>query len=69
MSLFLVKDSSNDKIKQLECDSSGNLKVDLVDVSALATDAELSSIPFFFGYQSSRLRYLSISNIRFAGIR
>ena len=44
MSLFLVKDSSNDKIKQLECDSSGNLKVDKVDVSALATDAELSSL-------------------------
>jgi len=44
MALLLVKDSTNDKIKQLECDSSGNLKVDKVDVSSLATQATLSAV-------------------------
>ncbi len=44
MSLILVKDNSNSKVRELECTSAGLLKVDHVDVSALATQATLSSI-------------------------
>ena len=44
MSLILVKDNANSKIRELECDSNGLLKVDKVDVSALATQATLSSL-------------------------
>ena len=44
MSLLIVKDSANSKLRELECDSSGNLKVDKVDVSALATESSLSAL-------------------------
>ena len=44
MSLVLVHDSANSKVKALECTSTGLLKVDHVDVSALATDATLASL-------------------------
>ena len=44
MSLLLVKDNVNSKLRELECDSSGNLKVDKVDVSALATESTASAI-------------------------
>ena len=44
MSLLLVKDNANSKLRELECDASGLLKVDHVDVSALATDATLASL-------------------------
>ena len=44
MSLLLVHDSTNSKVKALECTSTGLLKVDKVDVSALATDATLASL-------------------------
>ena len=44
MSLILVHDSTNSKVKALECDANGLLKVDKVDVSALATDATLASM-------------------------
>ena len=44
MSLVLVHDSTNSKVKALECTSDGLLKVDKVDVSALATDATLASM-------------------------
>ena len=44
MSLVLVHDSTNSKVKALECDANGLLKVDKVDVSALATDATLASM-------------------------
>ena len=44
MSLLLVKDNVNSKLRELECDASGNLKVDKVDVSALATESTASSI-------------------------
>ena len=44
MSLILVKDNANSKIRELECDSNGLLKVDKVDVSSLATQATLSSL-------------------------
>ncbi len=44
MSLILVKDNDNSKVRELECTSAGLLKVDHVDVSALATQATLSSI-------------------------
>ena len=44
MSLVLVHDSTNSKVKALECDANGLLKVDKVDVSALATDATLASL-------------------------
>ena len=44
MSLVLVHDSANSKVKALECTSTGLLKVDKVDVSALATDATLASM-------------------------
>ena len=44
MSLLLVKDNVNSKLRELECDASGNLKVDKVDVSALATESSMSSM-------------------------
>ena len=44
MSLLLVKDNANSKIRELECDANGLLKVDKVDVSALATESSLSSV-------------------------
>ena len=44
MSLLLVKDNINSKLRELECDASGNLKVDKVDVSALATESTASAI-------------------------
>ena len=44
MSLLLVHDSTNSKVKALECDANGLLKVDKVDVSSLATDATLASM-------------------------
>ena len=44
MSLLLVKDNINSKLRELECDANGLLKVDKVDVSALATEASMSSM-------------------------
>jgi len=44
MTLLLVKDPTNSKLKELSCDANGLLKVDKVDVSALATDATLASM-------------------------
>ena len=44
MSLLLVKDNVNSKLRELECDANGLLKVDKVDVSALATEASMSSM-------------------------
>ena len=44
MSLLLVKDNANSKIRELECDANGLLKVDKVDVSALATESTISSL-------------------------
>lgn len=44
MALLLVKDVTNSKLKELECDASGNLKVDKVDVSALATESTMSAL-------------------------
>jgi len=44
MSLLLVKDTANSAIRELECDTNGLLKVDKVDVSALATQVTLSGL-------------------------
>lgn len=44
MSLILVKDNTNSKIRELECTTAGLLKVDHVDVSALATESSLASL-------------------------
>ena len=44
MSLLLVHDSTNSKVKALECDSAGKLKVDHVDISSLATESSLSAM-------------------------
>ena len=44
MTLLLVKDSTNSKLKELECNASGLLKTTTADVSALATDATLTSL-------------------------
>tara|TARA_R110000765_G_scaffold19350_4_gene50857 strand:- start:1096 stop:1758 length:663 start_codon:yes stop_codon:yes gene_type:complete len=44
MALLLVKDVANSKLKELECTSAGLLKVDHVDVSALATESSLSAM-------------------------
>ena len=44
MSLLIVKDATNSKLRELECDSSGNLKVDKVDVSSLATESTMSAL-------------------------
>ena len=43
MSLIVVKDASNNKLRELECDSTGKLLV-VNDVSALATQATLSAM-------------------------
>ena len=44
MSLILVKNATSSKLQELECDSSGLLKVDHVDVSSLATQATMASM-------------------------
>ena len=44
MALLLVKDVANSKLKELECTSAGLLKVDHVDVSALATESTMSAL-------------------------
>jgi hypothetical protein len=44
MTLLLVKDPTNSKLKELQCDANGLLKTTTVDVSALATDATLASM-------------------------
>mgnify|MGYP003668753628 FL=1 len=44
MSLILVKDTNNSKLRELECDASGNLKVEKVDVSALSTESTMSAM-------------------------
>ena len=44
MTLLLVKDPTNSKLKELHCDSNGLLKTTTADVSALATDATLASM-------------------------
>ena len=43
-SLLLCKDVANSKLRELEVDSSGLLKVDKVDVSALATESSLTAL-------------------------
>ena len=42
--IIVVKDSTNSKLRELECDASGNLKVNTVDVSSLATEGTLASV-------------------------
>lgn len=44
MSILVVKDSSNNKLRELECTATGLLKVELPDVSALALESSLSSL-------------------------
>lgn len=44
MSLLLVKDNANSKLRELECDANGLLKVDKVDVSSLATESTMSAM-------------------------
>lgn len=44
MALLLVKDTTNSKIKELECDSAGLLKTTVTDVSALATESSMSAL-------------------------
>ena len=44
MSVILVKDVSNSKVRELECNSSGLLKTTLVDVSSLASESSLASL-------------------------
>ena len=41
--IIVVKDSTNSKLRELECDASGNLKVN-TDVSSLATEGTLASV-------------------------
>lgn len=43
-SLLLCKDVANSKLRELEVDSNGLLKVDKVDVSALATESSVSTL-------------------------
>ena len=43
-SLLLCKDVANSKLRELEVDSSGLLKVDKVDVSALATESSVTAL-------------------------
>lgn len=43
-SLLLCKDSANSKLRELEVDSNGLLKVDKVDVSALATESSVTAL-------------------------
>ena len=44
MSLVLVHDSTNSKVKALECNANGLLKTTVADVSALATESSLSAL-------------------------
>ena len=44
MSLVLVHDSTNSKVKALECDANGLLKTTVADVSLLATESSLSAL-------------------------
>ena len=44
MTLLLVKDPTNSKLKELEVNSTGLLKTTVADVSALATESSLSGI-------------------------
>ena len=44
MSLILVNDTTNSKLKELKCDAAGLLMVDHVDVSALATEVTMSAM-------------------------
>jgi len=44
MTLLLVKDPTNSKLKELEVNSTGLLKTTVADVSALATEASLSAM-------------------------
>ena len=44
MALLLVKDTTNSKLKELECDSAGLLKTTVTDVSALATESSMSAL-------------------------
>jgi len=44
MSLVLVHDSTNSKVKALECNANGLLKTTVADVSLLATEASLSAL-------------------------
>ena len=44
MSLILVKNATDSKVQELECTAAGLLKVDHVDVSALATQATMASM-------------------------
>ena len=43
-SLLLCKDVANSKLRELEVDSNGLLKVDKVDVSALATESSVTAL-------------------------
>ena len=45
--IIVVKDSTNSKLRELECDASGNLKVNTVDISSLATETTLQTIAEF----------------------
>jgi len=44
MSLVLVNDTTNSKVKALQCDANGLLKTTTADVSALATESSLSAM-------------------------
>ena len=44
MTLLLVKDQTNSKLKELHCDATGLLKTTTADVSALATESSLSAM-------------------------
>ena len=44
MTLLLVKDPTNSKLKELEVNSTGLLKTTVADVSALATESSLSAL-------------------------
>tara|TARA_R110000796_G_scaffold102722_3_gene211734 strand:+ start:534 stop:1199 length:666 start_codon:yes stop_codon:yes gene_type:complete len=44
MSLILVNDFTNSKLKELKCDAAGLLMVDKVDVSGLALESSLSAL-------------------------
>jgi len=44
MSLVLVHDSTNSKVKALECNANGLLKTTVADVSLLATESSLSAL-------------------------
>jgi len=44
MSIIVVKDATNSKLRELESNASGQLKVTMADVSSLATESSLSSL-------------------------